>query len=133
MTLGDALTSTGRWNQFAPFTGLHLVTVTVCLAVIAVLVLIGRSLPNRLEWRLRLAMAVFAIAESTVISLRVCTGNVVTRTLPPAPDNPAPEPSSCLRRGPSRAPCEKAEKREYSPNSVQEPSGQSGSVDRRAL
>jgi hypothetical protein len=57
MTLGDALTSTGRWNQFAPFTGLHLVTVTVCLAVIAALVLIGRSLPNRLEWRLRLAMA----------------------------------------------------------------------------
>ena len=66
MTLADALTSTGRWDQFAPFTGLHLVTVTICLAVITVLVLIGRSLPNQSERRLRLAMAVFAIAEWTI-------------------------------------------------------------------
>lgn len=66
MTLADALTSTGRWNQFAPFTALHLVTVTICLAAIAALVLIGCSLPDRLERRLRLAMAVLAIAEWTI-------------------------------------------------------------------
>lgn len=100
-TLAGTLTATGRWHQFAPFTALHLVTVTICLAAITALVLVGRTLPNRLERQFRLAMAVFAIAEWTIykkkchFQTRCCTPTPLVSAVPSAAQ------PSVLYRGPS--------------------------------
>lgn len=55
-------TPVGRWDVFTPFGGLHLVSVMVCLAAIAALVLIGRRLDPPAERRLRYGLAVFALS-----------------------------------------------------------------------
>lgn len=52
----------GYWDVFVPYSGMHLVSVAVCLALIAALVLLGRQLSKLAERRLRQAMAAFAIA-----------------------------------------------------------------------
>jgi hypothetical integral membrane protein (TIGR02206 family) len=51
----------GRWDAFAPYSGLHLLSVAACFALIAALVLVGRRLDNDNERYLRQGLAAFAI------------------------------------------------------------------------
>lgn len=50
------------WDKFAPYGWLHLVAVCGCLAVIAGLVLVGRSLDETQQTRLRRSLGVFGLA-----------------------------------------------------------------------
>jgi hypothetical integral membrane protein (TIGR02206 family) len=60
--ISSAVTQAGRWDVFVPYSGLHLVSVAVCLALIVALVLLGRRSSKPAERRLRKAMAAFAMA-----------------------------------------------------------------------
>lgn len=62
MPITNPVSQAGRWDVFIPYSGLHLVSVVACFALIAALVLLGRRLNETAERRLRQAMAVFAIA-----------------------------------------------------------------------
>ncbi len=62
-------TQSGPWDAFIPYTGLHLLSVAVCLALIAGLALLGRRLGKPAERRLREAMAGFAIAVWTTYNV----------------------------------------------------------------
>jgi hypothetical integral membrane protein (TIGR02206 family) len=53
----------GRFDVFAPYGSLHLVTVAVCFAAIAALVMLGRSLSEAGEKRLRRSLVAFAFVE----------------------------------------------------------------------
>lgn len=56
------MTPAGRWDAFTPYGGLHLLSVAVCFAVIAALVLIGRRLDPPAEKHLRWGLAAFALS-----------------------------------------------------------------------
>lgn len=65
MPITNPVSQAGPWDVFDPYSGLHLVSVAVCFALIAALVLLGRRLSKPAERRLRQAMAAFAIAVWT--------------------------------------------------------------------
>lgn len=54
------------WSVFVPYTGLHIVTVLVCFAAIAAVVLAGRRAEPGGEVRLRRGIAVFSLAHWVV-------------------------------------------------------------------
>lgn len=60
MPITNSVSQAGRWDVFVPYSGLHLLSVVICSAVIATLVLLGRRLSKAVEPRLRWAMAAFA-------------------------------------------------------------------------
>lgn len=64
-----SVTPVGRWDSFAPYTGLHFVSVMACFAVIAVLVVIGRRLRPPAEKRLRWGLAVFALSVWAIYNI----------------------------------------------------------------
>lgn len=55
-------TPVGRWDVFTAYSGLHLLSVLACFAVIAVLVLFARRLSPPAEKRFRWGLAIFAFA-----------------------------------------------------------------------
>jgi len=57
-----SVTPVGRWDVFTPYSGLHLLSVLGCFAVITALVLIGRRLSAPAEKRLRWGLAIFALS-----------------------------------------------------------------------
>lgn len=60
MPITTTVSQAGRWDVFVPYSGLHLLSVAACFAMIAALVLLGRRLSATTEPRLRWAMALFA-------------------------------------------------------------------------
>jgi hypothetical integral membrane protein (TIGR02206 family) len=58
----NAVTNADSWDVFVPYSGLHLASVAACLALIAVLALLGRHLSKPAVKRLRQTMAAFAVA-----------------------------------------------------------------------
>lgn len=52
----------GTWGRFIPYSGLHLVTICVCVLAVASLGGIGRALSDTRKTDLRRALGVFAIA-----------------------------------------------------------------------
>ncbi|EJW12091.1 hypothetical protein A33M_2429 [Rhodovulum sp. PH10] len=59
----------GTLDVFAAFGTMHLVTVLACFSAIALLVAIGRTLSTAAEWRLRIGLAVFALAVWTIYNI----------------------------------------------------------------
>ncbi len=57
------------WDVFAPYGGLHVVSVIACLCVIAAVVMIGRRLDKRGERSLRYALSAFAISVSVLYNV----------------------------------------------------------------
>ena len=64
-----SVTPVGRWDVFAPYSGLHLVSVLACFAVIAGLVVIGRHLSPPAEKQLRWGLAIFALTVWVVYNI----------------------------------------------------------------
>lgn len=64
-----SVTPVGRWDVFTPYTGLHLVSVLACFAVIAALIAIGRRLSPAAERRYRWGLAIFAFSVWTIYNI----------------------------------------------------------------
>ena len=56
------LVSAGAWDRFVPYSGLHLVTVCVCVVAVAALAGTGRALPDTSKMALRHTLGIFGIA-----------------------------------------------------------------------
>jgi hypothetical integral membrane protein (TIGR02206 family) len=54
--------SAGAWDNFVPYSGLHLVTVSLCVLAVASLAMAGRALPDTSKMALRRALGIFGIA-----------------------------------------------------------------------
>lgn len=52
----------GTWDRFIPYSGLHLVTVCVCVLAVAALAGTGRALPDNRKIALRHTLGIFGIA-----------------------------------------------------------------------
>lgn len=56
------LVSVGAWDRFVPYSGLHLVTVCVCVLAVAALTGAGRALPDIRKMALKRTLGIFGIA-----------------------------------------------------------------------
>ena len=61
-----ALDRDSQWDRFLPFSGLHFLTVGVCVLLIVTIAIVGHWLHRRAESRMRYALALFAISVAVV-------------------------------------------------------------------